>query len=207
MPRHLLGVKGVFTLTTSTLLMSTTARLRGRRVHLERRATASKAVRASLVSLAGLVGGPVTNQSGEEVGRIVDVVARLYGSEPYPPATGLVVRIGRRRAFLPAGTVEKVHAGRVALRSARLDLREYERRPGEVLLGLFLRISDGSIGSWRADTRWGWGPHVFERGVRCLPWMPHTTTCGAGSVGRLWMPSTSSTTRNRWSAPAGAWST
>ena len=48
--------------------------------------------------------------------------------------TGLVVRVGRRHAFLPADTLEKVHAGRVALRSARLDLREYERRPGEVLL-------------------------------------------------------------------------
>ena len=67
---------------TNTLLMSTTARLRGRRVQLERRATASKTVRTSLVSLAGLIGGPVTNQAGEEVGRGVDVVARLYGAEP-----------------------------------------------------------------------------------------------------------------------------
>ncbi|MGW0729621.1 magnesium transporter MgtE N-terminal domain-containing protein [Streptomyces sp. GbtcB7] len=124
----------MFTLATNTLLMSTSARLRNRRVHLERRATASKAVRASLVSLAGLIGGPVTNQAGEEVGRVVDVVARLYGSEPYPPVTGLVIRVGRRHAFLAADTVEKVRAGRVALRSARLDLREYERRPGEVLL-------------------------------------------------------------------------
>ncbi|MFF3145938.1 magnesium transporter, partial [Streptomyces sp. NPDC057927] len=95
---------------TNTLLMSTSARLRGRRVQLERRATASKAVRASLVSLAGLIGGPVTNQAGEEVGRVVDVVARLYGTEPYPPVTGLVVRVGRRHAFLPADTVEKVHS-------------------------------------------------------------------------------------------------
>jgi CBS domain-containing protein len=116
------------------LLMSTTARLRGRRVHLQRRATASRAVRASLVSLAGLIAGPVINQAGEEVGRVVDVVARLYGTEPYPPVTGLVVRVGRRRAFLTADAVDDVHAGRVELRSARLDLREYERRPGEVLL-------------------------------------------------------------------------
>ncbi|MFE5753346.1 ANTAR domain-containing protein, partial [Streptomyces massasporeus] len=35
-------------------------------------------------------------------------------------------------------------------------------------LGRFLRISDGGTGGWRADTRWGWGPYVFERGVRCL---------------------------------------
>jgi CBS domain-containing protein len=124
----------VFILSANTLLMSTSARLRDRRVHLERRATASKAVRASLVSLAGLIGCPVTNQAREEVGRVVDVVARLYGTDPYPPVTGLVIRVGRRRAFLTADTVEKVHSDRVRLRSARINLREYERRPGEVLL-------------------------------------------------------------------------
>ncbi|MEV0408933.1 CBS domain-containing protein [Actinoallomurus sp. NPDC050550] len=118
----------------TSLLMSTTARLRSRRVHLQRRATASRAVRASLVSLAGLIGGPVINQAGEEVGRLVDIVARLYGTEAYPPVTGLVVRVGRRRAFLTAEAIDNVRAGRVELRSARLDLREYERRPGEVLL-------------------------------------------------------------------------
>jgi hypothetical protein len=103
--------KGVFTLTTNTLLMSTTARLRNRRVHLERRATASKAVRASLVSLAGLIGGPVTNEAGEEVGRVVDVVARLYGADAYPPVTGLVLRVGRRRAFLSAEADSVAHFG------------------------------------------------------------------------------------------------
>jgi CBS domain-containing protein len=119
---------------TSTLLMTTSARLRGRRVQLERRATASRTVRANLVSLAGLVGGAVVNQAGEEVGRLVDVVARLSGGEPYPPVTGLVVRVGRRRAFLTADAVDQVGATGVSLSTARLDLREYARRPGEVLL-------------------------------------------------------------------------
>ncbi len=117
-----------------TLLMSTTARLRDRRVHLERRATATKAVRTSLVSLAGLIGGPVTNQAGEEVGRVVDVVARLYGADAYPPVTGLILRIGRRRAFLASDAIGKVHAGHVRLSTARVDLRDFARRPGEVLL-------------------------------------------------------------------------
>ncbi|WP_229853310.1 magnesium transporter MgtE N-terminal domain-containing protein [Streptomyces violascens] len=114
--------------------MTTSARLRDRRVQLARRATASKTVRGSLVSVAGLVGGPVTNQAGDDVGRVVDVVARLYGTDPYPPVTGLVVRVGRRSAFLQVDTVEQVNAGQVRLRTARMDLREYERRPGEVLL-------------------------------------------------------------------------
>ncbi len=118
----------------TTTFTTTSARLRDRRVHLERRATATRAVRTSLVSLAGLIGCPVTNQAGEEVGRVFDVVARLYGTEPYPPVTGLVIRVGRRHAFLVADAVGKIHHDQVRLRTARVDLREYERRPGEVLL-------------------------------------------------------------------------
>ncbi|MDF3300215.1 magnesium transporter MgtE N-terminal domain-containing protein [Streptomyces tropicalis] len=121
-------------MSVNTVFMSTSDRLRDRRVTLERHATASRAVRASLVSLAGLIGGPVTNQAGEEVGRVVDVVARLYGPEPYPPVTGLILRIGRRRAFLASGAIAKVHARQVRLRTARVDLRDFARRPGEVLL-------------------------------------------------------------------------
>ncbi|MFD9123614.1 magnesium transporter MgtE N-terminal domain-containing protein [Kitasatospora sp. NPDC059571] len=114
--------------------MSTTARLRDRRAVADRRTTASRTVRGSLVSLAGLIGGPVANQAGEEVGRVVDVVARLYGPDPYPPVTGLIIRIGRRRAFLAADRIGRLEAGRVRLRTARVDLREFSRRPGEVLL-------------------------------------------------------------------------
>ncbi|WP_369355182.1 CBS domain-containing protein [Streptomyces sp. cg2] len=121
-------------MSVNTLLMSTSARLRDRRVTQERRATASRAVRTSLVSLAGLVGGPVTNQAGEEVGRVVDVVARLYGEEPYPPVTGLILRIGRRHTFLASDAIGNVHAGHVRLRTARIDMRDFARRPGEVLL-------------------------------------------------------------------------
>jgi CBS domain-containing protein len=118
----------------NTLLMATTARLNQRRADNEARATANKTVRGALVSLAGLLGGKVTNQAGEIVGRVVDVVARLYGTEPYPPVTGLVIRVGHRRSFISADQIATVRAGEVALRSARLDLRDYERRPGEALL-------------------------------------------------------------------------
>ncbi|MGE7436328.1 MULTISPECIES: magnesium transporter MgtE N-terminal domain-containing protein [Kitasatospora] len=118
----------------TTLFMSATARLRGRTVDAERRSTASRAVRTSLVSLAGLIGGPVANQAGQEVGRIVDVVARLYGPEPYPPVTGLIIRIGRRRAFIAADAIDRVLSGQARLRTARVDLRDFTRRPGEVLL-------------------------------------------------------------------------
>ena len=111
------------------------ARLRGRRVQLVRQATATRAVREALVSLAGLTGRPVLNPVGDEVGRVVDVVARLYGNEPYPPVTGLVVRVGRRRSFLAASAIDQIRADQVQLKSARMDLTDFVRRPGEVLLG------------------------------------------------------------------------
>jgi CBS domain-containing protein len=99
----------------------------------ERRITAVRAVREALISLAGLLGHPVTNQAGEEVGRLTDLVAR-WADEPYPPVTGLVVRVGRRQVFVAAEQAAQVDRRGVRLRSARLDLREVARRPGEVLL-------------------------------------------------------------------------
>lgn len=97
------------------------------------RLTTRRAVRQALVSLAGLLGQPVYNQVGAEVGRLADLVAR-WGGEAYPPVTGLVVRIGGRLAFVPVEQVARLGHRQVELRSARLDLRDFERRQGEVLL-------------------------------------------------------------------------
>jgi CBS domain-containing protein len=105
------------------------------------RALTARSVRDGLVSLAGLVGRPVVNQSGEEVGRLVDIVVSFVSAaaaggelEQYPPATGLIIRVGRRRAWVHATQIAGVTHGEVRLASARLDLREFERRPGEVAL-------------------------------------------------------------------------
>lgn len=86
-----------------------------------------------LVSVAGLAGGPVATIGGSEVGRLVDVVVR-WGSGLYPAATGLVVRVGVRRAFVHAGQIAEMTSGGVELNSVRVDLRDFVRRPGEVLL-------------------------------------------------------------------------
>ncbi|HEY6279389.1 MAG TPA: CBS domain-containing protein [Streptosporangiaceae bacterium] len=95
----------------------------------------SRQVRQNIVSLVGLIDCPVVNQSGEEVGRLVDLVARVHGgSDAYPALTGIVVRVGRRRAFLDAAAIERVERRSVTLRTARMDLREFHRREGEVLL-------------------------------------------------------------------------
>lgn len=95
---------------------------------------ARRAVRGALLSLAGLLGRVVVNQTGDEVGRLVDLVCRWAG-EPYPRVTGLVIKVGRRRVYAPVEAVGKVALPRVSLRSARLDLRDFRVRDGEVRLG------------------------------------------------------------------------
>lgn len=108
---------------------------RRQRQQRQQRLLATRTLRDSLISLAGVAHGPVLNQSGEEIGTLVDVVARWDGEEPYPPVTGLVVRVGRRVAFVAMDYVAEVSHDRVRLNTARLDLREFARRPGEVMLG------------------------------------------------------------------------
>jgi sporulation protein YlmC with PRC-barrel domain len=90
-------------------------------------------VAGSLISVAGLVGAPVRNQAGAEVGTVDDVVVRWQG-EPYPPMTGLLVKVGRRQAWLSEEQVSTLGRRDVELRSARLDLRDAVRREGEVAL-------------------------------------------------------------------------
>lgn len=88
---------------------------------------------AELVSVAGLIGRPVMNPSGDEVGRIADVVVRWDGGG-YPPVTGLVLRVARRLAFAHAEQVEELSVGGARLRSARLDLNDFRHRDGEVAI-------------------------------------------------------------------------
>src|SRR5947207_2410367 len=66
-------------------------------------------------------------------GEVEDLIVRL-GADTYPPITGLLVAVARRRAYVPAERVADVEVGGVALGSSKLDLREFSRRPDEVLL-------------------------------------------------------------------------
>lgn len=110
-----------------------TGALRSRRERRSERLLASRAVRDALISVAGLIGRSVRIANGTDVGRLADCVARWDGQD-YPPLTGLVVRVGRRLAFVPVGQVVNVQRTLVTLGSARFDLRDFERRSGEVLL-------------------------------------------------------------------------
>ena len=113
--------------------LPTPAAFRRRREHRTQRLLANRAVADALVSTAALVGRPVFEHRGEEVGRVVDLVVRWQG-EAYPPVTGIVMRVGRRRAFVPIHQITEIATDRVVLASTRLDLRDFVRREGEVVL-------------------------------------------------------------------------
>jgi CBS domain-containing protein len=98
------------------------------------RILATKAVRDAIVSLAGLLGAPVRNPAGAEIGRLHDVVVGLAGGQTYPPVTGLVVKVGRRLAFVDASVIDELAPQGVRLRHARIDLQDFARREQEVLL-------------------------------------------------------------------------
>lgn len=110
-------------------------RIRDLRKSRSQRLLTIKGVRESIISFAGLTGKPVKNQNGSEIGRLVDLVVRWSQDADYPPVTGILVKIGRRVAFVDIDKVEKFSTEEIVLSSAKLDLRDFTKRPGEVLVG------------------------------------------------------------------------
>jgi CBS domain-containing protein len=83
--------------------------------------------------LSGLLKRPVTDRGGESLGRLADVIVRVRGTD-YPLVTGLVAAVGGREVFVPVDQVSSFDSDPLRLSSARLSLRHFERRDGEVLL-------------------------------------------------------------------------
>jgi CBS domain-containing protein len=108
-------------------------RRRGRGLPRSRGVLVRRGVAESLVSVAGLVGAPVRDPQGNQIGRLVDVVVR-WDRGAYPQVSGLVVRVGFRRVFWHDTDIGALARGRVQLDSTRLDLRDFARRAGEQLL-------------------------------------------------------------------------
>lgn len=85
------------------------------------------------ITLSDLLGRPLTARDGESLGRLSDVIVRLRGGDR-PLVTGLVGKVGKRQVFIPIDQVGLLGGAELKLASARLDLRRFERRDGEVLL-------------------------------------------------------------------------
>ena len=88
----------------------------------------------SLLSVAGLIGSPVIHKGGQEVGTLVDLVCRWDSEQRYPPLSGILVKVGHRKAWIPADEIASVAARSIHLKTARLDLRDFQPRSGEARL-------------------------------------------------------------------------
>ena len=88
---------------------------------------------SDVIHLSDLLKRPVTDRGGESLGRVSDVIVRLRGDQ-LPLVEGLVAAVGGREVFVPIDQVSTFDGEVLKLTSAKLDLRRFERREGEVLL-------------------------------------------------------------------------
>ncbi|MFD5747078.1 magnesium transporter MgtE N-terminal domain-containing protein [Streptomyces sp. NPDC127033] len=89
---------------------------------------------APRIFVSHLVGVPVFDPTGDQVGRVRDLVAMLrVGGRP-PRLLGLVVEVlSRRRIFLPMTRVTGIESGQV-ITTGVLNVRRFEQRPTERLV-------------------------------------------------------------------------
>jgi CBS domain-containing protein len=80
-----------------------------------------------------LAGQTVLDPNADQVGRVRDAVALIRSGAQPPRVLGLVVEVQpRRRVFISMGQVSSIDADAVIVRG-RINLRRFERRPGETL--------------------------------------------------------------------------
>ena len=87
-----------------------------------------------VIHLSSVAGSPLVDSAGDRLGRVDDLVVRLdQGSAP-PPVTGLKARIGGREMFVPIERVEQLGPDAARTATTKLNLAQFERKAGEVLL-------------------------------------------------------------------------
>jgi CBS domain-containing protein len=75
----------------------------------------------------------IFDAEGDKIGRVQDLVARI-GDDAHPPIVGAVIRIEGRNLFVPVRKLGGFDEGHIRFEGRRVDLRRFERRPGEILL-------------------------------------------------------------------------
>jgi CBS domain-containing protein len=85
------------------------------------------------VHLSVLLRCHVLSPTAEVIGKVDDVIVRLRGGD-LPLVTGLVGKVGGRQVYLSMQRIAELSEERVTLAKAKVDLRGFERREGEVLL-------------------------------------------------------------------------
>ena len=88
----------------------------------------------SRVYAARLVGLPIFDPQGDQVGKVRDLVVAVRSEASQPRVLGLVAEVfGRRRIFVPMTRVTNVDAGQVYT-TGLLNMRRFEQRPSETLV-------------------------------------------------------------------------
>ncbi len=88
----------------------------------------------SRVFVARLVGLPIFDPQGDQVGKVRDVVVAMRSETRQPRVLGLVAEVfGRRRVFLPMTRVTNIDSGQVYT-TGLLNMRRFEQRPTETLV-------------------------------------------------------------------------
>lgn len=95
-------------------------------------------VATELIHLSGVLNRPLVDRNGDRLGRVRDLIVRI-GDSPHPPIVGAVVAIAGRDLFVPVRKISAIEPGRVRFNGDRVDLRRFERRPGELLLAQDLK--------------------------------------------------------------------
>ena len=86
------------------------------------------------VFVARLVGLPIFDPQGDQVGKVRDLVAAVRSGVSHPRVLGLVAEVfGRRRIFVPMTRVTNIDSGRVYT-TGLLNMRRFEQRPTETLV-------------------------------------------------------------------------
>jgi CBS domain-containing protein len=86
-----------------------------------------------ILHLSTFLRRPIFDSDGDRIGRVQDLVARL-GDDAHPPIVGAVIKIEGRNLFVPIRKIGGLEAGRMTFEGRKVDLRRFERRPGELLL-------------------------------------------------------------------------
>jgi len=88
----------------------------------------------AIVHVSSVAGSPLLDSAGERLGRVEDVVASLDRPDELPLVVGLKAKIGGRELFVPIDRVAQLGPDNVETSTTKLNLAQFERRPGEVLL-------------------------------------------------------------------------
>jgi Mg/Co/Ni transporter MgtE len=86
------------------------------------------------VYAARLVGLPIFDPQGDQVGKVRDLVVAIRSEVNQPRVLGMVAEVfGRRRVFIPMTRVTHIDSGQVYT-TGLLNLRRFEQRPSETLV-------------------------------------------------------------------------